>query len=135
MLEPQIEVKFTVALTEIPKEHRVAAQRKAHEAFVIELLRQGDISAGCTAELLGVNRSQLVKLMYEYNISPFDDTMSVEDLQQEVAEYLKDLRKSSSLSGLIGAINSQVEPSPSYEKTAFSEAVASKLAKQGIRRP
>ena len=41
----------------------------------------------------------------------------------------------SSLSGLIGAINSQVEPSPSYENTVFGEAVASKLAKQGIRRP
>ncbi|MBP5977817.1 hypothetical protein HW132_35245 [Brasilonema sp. CT11] len=41
----------------------------------------------------------------------------------------------SSLSGLIGAINSQGEPPPSYEKTAFGEAVASKLAKQGIHRP
>ncbi len=40
-----------------------------------------------------------------------------------------------SLSGLIGAINSQVEPSPSYEETAFGEAIASKLARQGIRRP
>jgi hypothetical protein len=35
-----------------------------------------------------------------------------------------------SLSGLIGAINSQVEPSPSYEKTAFGEAIASKLARK-----
>lgn len=42
---------------------------------------------------------------------------------------------SSSLSGLIGAINSQVKPSPSYEKTAFGEAIASKLARQGIHRP
>ncbi|MGI2909274.1 hypothetical protein [Tolypothrix sp. VBCCA 56010] len=41
----------------------------------------------------------------------------------------------SSLSGLIGSINSQVEPSPSYEKTVFGEAIASKLAKQGIRQP
>ena len=95
MLESHTEVKFTLPLSEIPEEHRLVAQGKAHEAFVMELLRQGDISAGRTAELLGVNRSQLAKLMYEYNISPFDDTMTVEDLQQEVAEYLKDLRKSS----------------------------------------
>jgi predicted HTH domain antitoxin len=95
MLLSQTEVKFTVDLTEIPEEHRLAAQRKAHEAFVMELLRQGDISAGRTAELLGVNRSRLSQLMYEYNISPFDDTMTVEDLQREVADYLKDLRKSS----------------------------------------
>ncbi|WP_414584279.1 UPF0175 family protein [Scytonema sp. PCC 10023] len=95
MSEPQIEIKFTVALTEIPEEHRAAAQRKAHEAFVMELLRQGDISAGRAAELLRVNRSRLSELMYEYNISPFDDTMTLEDLQREVTDYLKDLRKSS----------------------------------------
>ena len=41
----------------------------------------------------------------------------------------------SSLSGLIGAINSQVEPPPTYEKTVLGEAIANKLAKQGIRRP
>jgi hypothetical protein len=28
--------------------------------------------------------------MYKYKISPFDDTMTAEDLQQEVAEYLED---------------------------------------------
>ncbi len=41
----------------------------------------------------------------------------------------------SSLSGLIGSLNSQLEPPSSYEKTVFGEAIASKLAKQGIRRP
>ena len=95
MSESKTEVKFTVDLSEIPEEHRLAAQDKAHEAFVMELLRQGDISAGRTAELLGVNRSRLSELMYEYGISPFDDTMTLEDLQREVADYLKDLRKSS----------------------------------------
>ncbi|MGH7999450.1 MAG: UPF0175 family protein [Brasilonema sp.] len=93
MSEPQIEIKFTVEVTEISEEHRAAAQRKAHEAFVMELLRQGDISGGRAAELLRVNRSRLSELMYEYNISPFDDTMTLEDLQREVTDYLKDLRK------------------------------------------
>ena len=93
MLESQIEVKFTVDLTEIPEEHRLAAQRKAHEAFVMELLRQGDISAGRAARLLDLNRSELSKLMYEYNISPFDDTMTLEDLQQEVSDCIQMLDK------------------------------------------
>lgn len=93
MSEPQIEIKFTVALTEIPEEHRAAAQRKAHEAFVMELLRQGDISAGRAAELLGVKRSRLSELMYEYNISPFDDTMTLEDLQREVSDCIQMLEK------------------------------------------
>ena len=93
MLESQIEVKFTVALTEIPEEHRLVAEHKAHEAFVMELLRQGDISAGRTASLLNINRSELSKLMYEYNISPFDDTMTLEDLQREVADCIQMLEK------------------------------------------
>ena len=93
MLESQIEVKFTVDLTEIPEEHRLAAQRKAHEAFVMELLRQGDISAGRAARLLDLNRSELSKLMYEYNISPFDDTMTLEDLQQEASDCIQMLDK------------------------------------------
>ncbi|MDF5715587.1 MAG: UPF0175 family protein [Rhizonema sp. NSF051] len=93
MLESQIEVKFTVDLTEIAEEQRLAAQRKAHEAFVMELLRQGDISAGRAARLLDINRSELSKLMYEYNISPFDDTMTLEDLHREVSDCIQMLDK------------------------------------------
>jgi hypothetical protein len=35
---------------------------------------------------------------------------------------------------LIGSVNSQIETPHSYEKTVFSEALANKLAKQGIHR-
>ncbi len=93
MLESQIEVKFTVALSEIPEESRVAAQCKAREAFVMELLRQGDISAGRAARLLELNRSELSQLMYQYNISPFDDTITLEDLQTEVSNCIQILEK------------------------------------------
>ncbi|MBD2775154.1 UPF0175 family protein [Iningainema tapete] len=93
MLESRIEVKFTVDLTEILEEHRLIAERKAREAFVMELLRQGDISAGRAANLLNINRSELSKLMYEYNISPFDDTMTLEDLQREVSDFIQILEK------------------------------------------
>jgi hypothetical protein len=39
------------------------------------------------------------------------------------------------LSGLVGAIDSQQDPHHQYEKTAFGEMIAAKLAKQGLRRP
>lgn len=38
------------------------------------------------------------------------------------------------VSDLIGSIDSRVEPHQSYQKTAFGEALALKLAKQGIQR-
>ena len=40
-----------------------------------------------------------------------------------------------SVADLIGAINSQQEPHQNYETTFFGEAIADKLAKQGIKRP
>jgi hypothetical protein len=54
MTAPEIEVKFTQALTGVSEEHIAQAKRKAQEAFVMELLRLGEISAGRAARLLGV---------------------------------------------------------------------------------
>ena len=48
---------------------------------------------------------------------------------QPAANLLKDI------SDLIGSIDSQEEPPQTYHKTAFSEALVSKLAKQGIHLP
>jgi predicted HTH domain antitoxin len=85
MAEPAILVSFTVPLRGVSEEHRAEAERKAREAFIMELLRQGEISAGRTSELLGIDRWQLSGLMFEYHISPFDETMTREDLEREVA--------------------------------------------------
>jgi predicted HTH domain antitoxin len=86
MTEPAIEIKFTLRINDIPEAHRVEAERKAQEAFVMALLRQGDISAGRAAELLGIDRWQLDDLMSAHGISPFDETMTREELEREVTE-------------------------------------------------
>lgn len=52
MTEPAIEIKFTLRINDVPEAHRAEAERKAQEAFVMALLRQGDISAGRAAELM-----------------------------------------------------------------------------------
>lgn len=93
MAKSEIEVSFAVPIAEVPEEHRAAAERKAHEAFVMELLRQGDISAGRAAEVLDIDRWQLSDLMSWYGISPFDETMTREDLKQEVADCIRILEK------------------------------------------
>lgn len=41
---------------------------------------------------------------------------------------------SKDVSDLIGSIDSRMEPHQTYQKTAFGEALALKLAKQGIQR-
>lgn len=69
---------------------KMDAARKAREAFVLELLRQGDISAGRAARLLNISRWDLSEVMYEAGISPFDDSLTAEMLDAEVKSALKD---------------------------------------------
>jgi len=73
--------------------HRAQAEQKAREAFVMTLLRFGDISAGRAARILGINRSQLSEVMYEHKVSPFDSSMTREELEQEANAVLRSLPK------------------------------------------
>ncbi len=79
-----IDIQFTLPVSGIPDEHRETALKEAHEAFVMSLLRQGDISAGRAAELLEVDRRRLGEIMWEYKISPFGETP--EDLEKVLRE-------------------------------------------------
>ena len=90
MAKTEVEIRFTLPLDGILLEHKADAERKAREAFVLELLRQGDISAGRAARLLNISRWDLSELMYEAGISPFDDSLTAETLDAEVKSALKD---------------------------------------------
>lgn len=86
MPEQVIEIRFTMPVGEVPGEHKAQAERYARQAYVLSLLRQGDVSAGRAAEVLGINRWQLADLMSAHGISPFDETMTREELEGEVAD-------------------------------------------------
>ena len=96
MAKTEVEVRFTLPLDGILLEHKVEAERKAREAYVLELLRQGDISAGRAARLLSISRWDLSELMYAAGISPFDDSLTAETLDAEVKSALKDFDESKS---------------------------------------
>ena len=90
MAKTELEVRFILPLDAVLLKHKVDAEHKAKEAFVLELLRQGDISAGRAARLLNISRWDLSELMYEARISPFDDSITAETLDAEVKSALKD---------------------------------------------
>ena len=90
MPKTEVEIQFRLPLDEVLLKHKVDAEHKAKEAFVLELLRQGDISAGRAARLLNISRWDLSELMYEAGISPFDDSLTAEALDTEVKSALKD---------------------------------------------
>ena len=90
MAKTEVEIRFTLPLDEVLLQHKVDAERKAREAFVLEILRQGDISTGRAARLLNISRWDLSELMYEAGISPFEDSLTAETLDAEVKSALKD---------------------------------------------
>lgn len=96
MAEEMVEVHFSLPISDVPISHQEAAQKKALAAYVLELLQQGDISAGRAAELLAVSRWELSELMSAFGISAFDETVTPEALQVEVESALKDFEESPS---------------------------------------
>jgi len=93
MNETAVEFRFTLPIGELPAAHRSNAERKAQEAFVLSLLKQGDISAGRASELLSVDRWQLSEMMSAHGISPFDEQITREELEREVMNALGDFRQ------------------------------------------
>ena len=86
--EVEVQFTFTLPIDESFLQHKTDAERKAKEAFVLELLRHGDISAGRAAALLNISRWDLSDLMSTTGISPFAE-LSAEELATEVETALK----------------------------------------------
>lgn len=86
--EVKVQFTFTLPIDERFLRHKTNAERKAKEAFVLELLRHGDISAGRAAKLLDISRWDLSDLMSAAGISPFAE-LNAEDLNAEVETALK----------------------------------------------
>ncbi len=88
MAKTQVEIQFTLPIDETLLLHKTDVELKAKEAFVLELLRQGDISAGRAAQLLNISRWDLSELMSAAGISPFAEP-TAEKLASEVEAALK----------------------------------------------
>lgn len=91
MSKTQVEVQFTLPIDETLLHHKTDAEYKAKEAYVLELLRQGDISAGKAAKVLNISRWDLSELMSVAGISPFSE-QTAEELTTEVETALEVLK-------------------------------------------
>jgi predicted HTH domain antitoxin len=85
-MEASTVVRFEIPVSDVPDSQRAEAERKAREAYVLSLFRQGNISAGRAAEILGLDRWQLGELMAVHGLSPFDATLTREELERELAD-------------------------------------------------
>lgn len=63
------------------------AAARAREALVLDLLRQAEISQGKAAELLGINRYQMLDLMALHKIPSGPQT--VEEVDAEIGAALR----------------------------------------------
>lgn len=64
------------------------AEEQAKIAYIMTLLKHGEISSGVAGKLLGISRLEMIELMGQYSIPIFPD-QSREELEQEVEETLK----------------------------------------------
>lgn len=80
--EEDVDLKIPEALVELLGMSRERLSREALKLMVFELFREGKISSGKGAELLGVSRLAFLELLAERNIPFFN--YSKEELQEEV---------------------------------------------------
>jgi predicted HTH domain antitoxin len=90
--KPQFEVSLVFPGQDLPEAHKLEAESKAKEAYIMILLRHGDISTGRAAEILGIPRVDLFARMGEYGISVFPD-YTPEELEREVNETARMLEQ------------------------------------------
>lgn len=71
---------------QLSDEIREKALQKAKEGYVMTLLDVGEITSGKAGEILGVSRLEVIEIMKKWNISLFDDSQNLEELQQEIEQ-------------------------------------------------
>lgn len=77
-------VEFTIPIHAVTDTIKQEAETKAKEAYVMTLLKYGEISTGKASQLLGISRLDVIELMSKYEISIFDDSISLEEFQDEI---------------------------------------------------
>jgi len=82
--EIMTKVEFTIPVHSVNNTIREEAETKAKEAYVMTLLKYGEISSGKASQLLGISRLDVIDLMSKYEISLFDDSMTLDEFQQEI---------------------------------------------------
>lgn len=78
----------TVNLAEVPEQHRQEAEHRARQAFVLALLEQGDLNVEQAAEVLGIERKEVVKLAAAHNISTLEIDAMLLGIDPEVLAYM-----------------------------------------------
>jgi predicted HTH domain antitoxin len=73
-MKTAIELQFNLPLNTISEIHLQEALQKAHQAFVLELLKQGNITPQEAAQLLNIELWQMVDLMINQNIPLFNQS-------------------------------------------------------------
>jgi predicted HTH domain antitoxin len=79
-------IEFTLPVYSLTDTIQQEAEARAREAYIMTLLKYGEISSGRASQLLGIARLEIIELMTKYDISPFDDTMTLEEFQDEVKQ-------------------------------------------------
>lgn len=87
-----ITIQFDLPIN-ISKSLHSQAEKQAKIAYIMTLLKHGEISSGIAGRVLGISRLEVLELMGQYGVPIFSD-QNREELEQEVTETLKLLEDS-----------------------------------------
>ena len=79
---PPVQVELDQDLVDLLEELKRPVKQAARELIVLELYRQGEISSGKAAQLLGLGREQFIRQASEQGIPYFQ--LQGEELQREI---------------------------------------------------
>jgi hypothetical protein len=82
-----ITVQFDLPIN-ISESLHTQAEQQAKIAYIMTLLKHGEISSGVAGKLLAISSLEMVELMGQYSI-PIFPHQSREELEQEIEETLK----------------------------------------------
>lgn len=87
-----ITIQFDLPIN-ISESLHLEAKEQAKTAYIITLLKHGEISSGVAGKLLGISRLEVLELMSQYGVTLFPE-QSREELEQEVSETFELLKDS-----------------------------------------
>jgi predicted HTH domain antitoxin len=79
-----VSIQFDLPIN-IAESLHLEAEEQAKIAYIMTLLKHGEISSGVAGKLLGISRLEVLELMAQYKVTIFPE-QSREELAEEVKE-------------------------------------------------
>lgn len=80
MAQSKISIDYPASLADALQTNRTDAEQEVRTAAIVKLYELGRLSSGVAARFLELSRIEFIEMLTDYNVSIFDETDLMEDL-------------------------------------------------------